>query len=488
MLRRAAVQTFEQRLPAVVWGTSAPSSAAPKESPAVRRPERATAPVPRPRDQLAVLATAEQRLRSALGTGAKDTQVQHRATAPPVVDRERASLAVLRSCAGRGDVERAEAWLLHLEAAGVPPSIPGYNAMIHACARAADVPRAEHWLLEIIDRGLEPNLFSFNTLLGACAEAADIPAALKWAARMLQAGVEADVVTYRTLVATCARAGNVQLAEEWLEKMRRASHPPDIVSCSALISACGAAGDPQAAEAWLCRLQEEGLVARRAAYDPVIRAWCAGRPGLRELARAEGWLWKAVEAKVLPTDAALLGLLGAMVRAEDSDGVQRVIAAMQALGRWPLARATAILAQPAAGCGDFAAVEKLLESLREDGQAPDAVCWQSLLAAYARTPNPPRDGRIEACFGELHLLKGVKAETNAEVLGDLRRALGAEGYDKLAARLGLRQKPWIHRRAHAKSRIVGRLAEVAPCAPEEEEEHEHDDETMSSPLDQLLVA
>lgn len=427
---------------------------------AVARAEWAP-PVPRPRDQLVDLAAAERRLLEVLAEPRPAAELgvagEARQSGVGHTRANRAVLAVLRACAGRGDVPRAEAWLEALSGALVPVGIRALNAVLHACARAADVKRGERWLLEIIDRDLEPDTFSFNTLLAACAEAGDVPAAHRWFARMSQAGMLADAVTYRTMLAACSRAGNAPLAEEWLVKMRRASHPPDIVSCSALVAACAAAGDPTGAERWLLRLQEEGLVAGRAAYEPVVRAWIVGGPEKAELGRAEGWLWKALEAGVQLTDAALVALLASFVHAEDYVGARRVAVAMRRLGRWPLPAATAALARPAAAAGDFLNVEELLADLRRESGRPDAACWRTLLAAYARAPRPPQDGRVEACFAELHLL----GQKDGEVLGDLRRALGRQKYEALARRQGLCNAPVIHRHAHAKNRVVGRVCEVA---------------------------
>lgn len=376
-------------------------------------------------------------------------------------------MELLRACADAGDVERTEAWLARLVRASLPVTARAVNAVIHSCARAADVPRAERWLFDMIDSGIEPDLFSFNILLSACAEAADLAAAHRWFLRMTQAGIVADAVTHRTMVTVCARAGNAQLAEEWLAKMGDARHPLDEVSCSSLIAAYATAGDAPGAEQWLQRMQEEGVPAGRAAFDPVIRAWSAGKAEAAEPKRAEGWLWKALEAGVEPTDTALVAVLAAFVRTCDLEGADRIVAVMRRLRRWPSAPACAVLARRSAAAGDWAECEALLAELRSEGGRPDGACLRALLAAYARAPRPPEDGRAEEAFRELLAAEGAGAGGGGEVLGDLRRALGRQRYAALAGELRLPAAPAIRRAAHARGRAVGAgPAALEPCAPE----------------------
>lgn len=156
---------------------------------------------------------------------------------------------------------------------------------------------------------MEPNLHSFNIVLGACSRAADVASAHAYFARMGKANIARDAITYRTMVATCARAGKVALAHAWFAKMADASHPADVVVCSSLVSACAVAGDADGAEGWLRKMHDMGLVVGQAGYDPAIRAWASKGPSKEALCRAEGWLWKAIEAGVEPTDSALLALM-----------------------------------------------------------------------------------------------------------------------------------------------------------------------------------
>merc|ERR1712129_109048 len=167
--------------------------------------------------------------------------------------------------------------------------------------------------------------------------------------------------------------------------------PLDAVSCSALVSAYAKSGDARGAERSLRFMEENGIVAGRAGYDPVIRVWAAGGAGSTEPTQAECWIWKALEAGVEPTDAAFVAVVAAFVRSEDVSGAQRIADIMRRLGRWPSAAVSAVLARPHAAAGNFEAIEDLLDELMREGGKPDAACLQELLAAYARSPRPPED-------------------------------------------------------------------------------------------------
>ncbi|CAK0884442.1 unnamed protein product [Prorocentrum cordatum] len=317
----------------------------------------------------------------------------------------------------------------------------------------------------MIDRGVQPNVFSFNAVLAACAESEDLASAERWFGRMERAMLPPDAVSFRTMVGACARTGKAGAAKAWLARMLAASFALDVVAGSSAVAACAASSDPGGAEGWLRRMEQAGLKVGRAGYDPVARAWAAGGQGVPPSPlRAEGWLWKALEAGVEPTDAALLATLAAFARADDAEGAQRVADLMRRLGRWPSPAATAALAAPHAGAGEFWRVEELVEDLRRDGGKPDAGCLRALLAAYARAPEPPRDGRAEACFRQLLALDAGAAGSWSEALGDLRRALGRQRYAGAAAALSLPSHPRIRRQDHARGRVVGASEVIGPCA------------------------
>mmetsp|Transcript_60195 Transcript_60195/g.140230 ORF Transcript_60195/g.140230 Transcript_60195/m.140230 type:complete len:231 (-) Transcript_60195:35-727(-) len=222
-------------------------------------------------------------------------------------------------------------------------------------------------------------------------------------------------------------------------------------------------GDAAGAEQALQRMHVEGVEVGRAAYDPLIRCWSAGHAEPEALQRAEAWLWKALEVGIHPTDAALTALLAALVRAGDKEGAERIVGVMRSLQRWPRSPACAVLARPHAAAGDFAAVEGLLDDLRCAGGKPDAACLRELLAAYARAPFAPKDGRIEACFRELLCTLNVRvAEVDGEVLGDLRRAVGYQRYTDLMGH-GAHSIPLVRRQSHARNRVVGQCVAVEPC-------------------------
>lgn len=413
---------------------------------------------------------------------------------------------MLHACADAGEVMRAEAWLSKLarwqgpsggDATWQPPGARAFNAVLLACARAGDPARAEAWLFEMIDRDVTPDVFTLNMLLNALASVADVAGVQRWFVRLLEAGVAPDAVTYRTALAACARAKNPPLAEEWLASMRAASHPPDVLGYSTLVAAHAAAGDSAGSEQWLRLMQAEGLSVDQVGYSLLISAWAGAaaarrgesdrwRPDASELGRAEGWLWKAVEAGVQPSDASLQSLLAAFVRADHPAGVRRTQAAMRRLGIWPSATACATMMRPYAIVGDITAAEQVLEGFRAEGGACDMACLRALLCAYARAPRCPRE-RAEACFWALHSMGAFAAPSAAgrskaagsrasrgiadflgaspssptELLRDLRQAVGRERAEALAAQAGLPPPPDLEPRE--RRRIVGRVVELVPC-------------------------
>ena len=361
---------------------------------------------------------------------------------------------VLRACASHGDPYRVQAWLDRYGSQGLQIDSRIANSLIHAYAKVGDLSAAEKSLLQMIRNGVPPTTESFNAILAACARKEDMSSALKWFQRMQEAQMVPDVVTYRTLISTCARAGNLPLAEEWLEKMLRATERRlDVISCSSIIGGYASQGDVRNAEKWLDRMLLSGLRPGDYAFNPVICVWSYSDPS-----KSEAWLWKAIEAQSKPSEAALQRTLAAYVQAQNWEGCVRMKELLKHLKLWPSCWASALLAKPHAAAGDYEVVEELLQELPH----PDASCLKVLLAAYARAARPVQDERVELCCERLFKLTASKSLHDAS-LGDARRALGKERYEQVAKRLGLKKEPLIHRKAHARNRVVGSWGEIAPA-------------------------
>ena len=366
---------------------------------------------------------------------------------------------VLRACAGHGDPYRVQAWLVRAKAYDLQVDLRVANSLLHAYAKVADLKAAEKALLGLIRQKHHPSTESFNAILAACARDENISAALKWFQRLLDAGLKPDKVTYRTMVSVCARAGNLPLAEEWLGRMLDATdHRLDVVSCSSLIGGYASRGDAQNAQRWLERMLLIGLRPGPYAFNPVICAW-----SYVEASKAEAWLWKAMETGVRPSDVALQRTLAAYVKQQDLEGCDRMKELLKKLHQWPAAWALALLAKPHAAAGDFEVVEELLEDLKLCPEAEESdlqACLRALLAAYARSPRNPKDEKVAHCCERLFALKSV--DRDATPLGDARRALGHDGYQRLVESLGLDVQPQIPRKLHARSRVVGTWQEISP--------------------------
>merc|ERR1712205_255182 len=105
-----------------------------------------------------------------------------------------------------------------------------------------------------------------------------------------------------------------------------------------------------------------------AGYNILIRVWATGAAVNEEcsehqlgehlslvvppsLERAEGWLWKALEAGVQPSEAALRAVLEGFASGGATEGIQRMEEVLKQLGHWPSAWACALIAKPHAAAG-----------------------------------------------------------------------------------------------------------------------------------------
>ena len=316
----------------------------------------------------------------------------------------------------------------------------------------------------LIRQQLHPSTESFNAILAACARDENISVALKWFQRLYETNLQPDIVTYRTMVSVCARAGNLPLAEEWLGRMLDLEPQLDVVSCSSMIGGYAAQGDAYNAQKWLERMLLAGLRPGAHAFNPVICAW-----SYLEASKAEAWLWKSIETGCRPSDTALQRTLAAYVKQQDLEGCERMKDILKHLDQWPTAWALALLAKPHAAAGDFEVVEALLEDLNLCPKVEESElqsCLRALLAAYARTPQHQKlddtvARSVERCCERLFSMPS--SARDAAALGDARRALGRDRYQRLAEKLHLDQtKPQIPRKLHARSRVVGTWQEIAP--------------------------
>ena len=59
--------------------------------------------------------------------------------------------SVIKACAEKGSVKKAEQWFVWMEEMGVQPNVASYNSVINACAQIGDVKRAEQWFKDYHD-------------------------------------------------------------------------------------------------------------------------------------------------------------------------------------------------------------------------------------------------------------------------------------------------------------------------------------------------
>eukprot|EP00435_Cladocopium_sp_Y103_P019718 s4109_g4.t1 len=144
------------------------------------------------------------------------------------------------------------------------------------------------------------------------------------------------------------------------------------------------------------------------------------------------WLWR-VSFSVYDSGRCFVqrawGSLSWAFKGQDLEGCDRIKELLIDLDQWPTAAA-----------GDFEVVEDLLEDLKQCPEAEDSelrACLRALLAAYARSPRNLKDEKVQLLVNDCLSMLEFKSSRDASALGDARRALGRDGYQRLAKKLGL---------------------------------------------------
>jgi len=197
--------------------------------------------------------------------------------------------SLIKACAHRGEVARAEGLLRRMVEDGYEPTLVALNAVIHACTQTGDLAKAEHYLeaMEAGAAGSGPDVITYNSVINACAAQGEAARAEALLLRMISRGLAPNEVTYGTICKAFARQGEVAAVERIMSALEKSGTPLNEYFYASLISACGAAQppDPARAEKALAELESRGL---RAQSVKRVLAAVLGERRAAELMQAAG--------------------------------------------------------------------------------------------------------------------------------------------------------------------------------------------------------
>lgn len=147
---------------------------------------------------------------------------------------------MIKVCALKGDLLRAEGLIQKMKEAGVAPSVTSYNSVLRCCVRVDQVERAEAVVREMEGAGIKANHVTYNTLINMCASRHDRVRAEYWASVMQAAGVTPTEITYATLCKVYARFGLISQVERLMQIAEASGLAINEFFYASLIIACGA--------------------------------------------------------------------------------------------------------------------------------------------------------------------------------------------------------------------------------------------------------
>eukprot|EP00406_Dinophysis_acuminata_P072372 CAMPEP_0179262658 /NCGR_PEP_ID=MMETSP0797-20121207/27479_1 /TAXON_ID=47934 /ORGANISM="Dinophysis acuminata, Strain DAEP01" /LENGTH=232 /DNA_ID=CAMNT_0020970797 /DNA_START=29 /DNA_END=723 /DNA_ORIENTATION=- len=156
---------------------------------------------------------------------------------------------LIKACAHKGDVTRAEKLLELMEVQGQPLSVDAFNSVIHSCARAGDTAQAERHLRRMEASGFAPNVVTYNLVISAYAEQGNLSQAVMLFCTLLEKGITPNCVTYGTVCKVLARRGDVRQIEEIMVLLEDSGVPLNEYFFASLISACGTVEPPDTCRA-----------------------------------------------------------------------------------------------------------------------------------------------------------------------------------------------------------------------------------------------
>eukprot|EP00929_Paragymnodinium_shiwhaense_P109327 TRINITY_DN7573_c0_g1_i1.p1 TRINITY_DN7573_c0_g1~~TRINITY_DN7573_c0_g1_i1.p1 ORF type:complete len:369 (+),score=56.16 TRINITY_DN7573_c0_g1_i1:71-1177(+) len=126
---------------------------------------------------------------------------------------------LIKACASKGNLQRAEELFRRMSAAGFQPSITTFNSMIHTCTMCGDIERAEFYIGYLEAHGLQPNQVTVNSMMNAYCAMGNVKQVEKWLLKMAELGIQPTTVTFGTLCKLFARRGDPNAIRNIIDRM-----------------------------------------------------------------------------------------------------------------------------------------------------------------------------------------------------------------------------------------------------------------------------
>mmetsp|Transcript_30055 Transcript_30055/g.82520 ORF Transcript_30055/g.82520 Transcript_30055/m.82520 type:complete len:777 (-) Transcript_30055:42-2372(-) len=294
--------------------------------------------------------------------------------------------AILKLCAKRGDVDRAERWLQCLADAGITGDRVTYLLVIRTCGQARNMDRAAHWIAEMESAGFTPGRPQLHAAMIAHARSGDLDGAEAWMRVMDDRGMPPDVYSYNTLIAAAAQQGDSETAKALVARMEEDGVSPDVVTYSTVIGALAEARDAEGARDWLYRAEDQGLEPDLRCYNNAIQAFA----NVGNSSAAEHLVRRLLRHSLTP-DAYTYNIL---LRSFEQDGSPAAsefwIDHMQRSARWRHTRfplhqmsiAYMHVLKAYVRAGNLEAAEAWHSQMLSEGVEPDPRCYIALIQGH----------------------------------------------------------------------------------------------------------
>lgn len=279
----------------------------------------------------------------------------------PIAQRTMAWNTMIKACANRGDLQRAEYWHCAMSEGQVRMNEKTYGKLIETAARvqidgrSGDAVAADLWLRRMVGDGFVPNIVCITAVIDAYLKQGNTDAAQSWQEWALAAGLTPDMAYFNMRVSSFAEIGDALGAERWCNVAVSGGLLPDMITYGALITAWGNAGNHAKATEWLQVAESKQLHPDIIMYNSII----SSRAKIRDIVGAQEWMQRAVGAGLKPDVITYTAVIEACARGGD----------MKAAEAWM------DMAIEQRLCPDVVTFNLFVDAYAKQGCATDASRW-----------------------------------------------------------------------------------------------------------------